>query len=381
MVEKILIVDNDPNSVDFLKLVLSRQGYITLDVSNGMDALKLAHEKKPDLIILDIILEGLDGYEVARGLRQHPETALIPILMVTAKTNVEDKLAGYEAGVDTYLTKPVHPVELQANIKALLTQRKARGEALTEKGYVAGILAPQGGLGVSTVTLNLAIQLQKKMNIKVIAAELRPGQGTWAQDLDIQTPRGLTNLLQLNQSEITSAAVQEQLVPTSYSVLLLLASDHSKDVHYAMALAQYEAIVKRLALLANFIALDIGTNFIPGFDIISDLCDEIILVIEPLTNSVKRGRQLKEELRAKGFSSTKALTVVTVNHCRTEMTLGVSQIENVLGYSVALGFPPSTELAYLSVERSIPISLLQPDGIIAQQFVRLAEQISKHVKK
>jgi len=381
MAEKILIVDDDNNTVEFLKLILTRQGYTTLDARNGFDALNLVHEKKPDLIILDIMMAGLDGYEVARSLRRHPETALIPILMVTAKTHVEDKLAGYEAGVDIYLTKPVHPVELQANIKALLIQRKARGETLTEKGYVVGILAPKGGLGVSTVALNLAIQFQKITNTKVIAAELRPGQGTWAQDLDIHSLGGITDLLQLNLSEITSTAVQDQLVPTSYGVLLLLASDHSKDVQYATALAQYEAIVQQLALLANFIALDIGTNFLPGFDIVSDLCDEIILVIEPLTSSVKRGHLLMEELRAKGFGSTKELTVVTVNHTRAEMTLVVSQIEKMLEYSVALGFPPSTELAYLSAQRSIPMSLLQPDGIIAQQFNKLVEQISKRVKR
>ena len=128
MPEKILIVDDDPDTVEFLRLILTRQGYQTLSAINGMQALNQAHSQQPDLIILDVMMPGLDGYEVARSLRRHPETALIPILMFTAKTQVEDKVAGYEAGVDIYLTKPIHPVELQANIKGLLDQRKARAK-------------------------------------------------------------------------------------------------------------------------------------------------------------------------------------------------------------------------------------------------------------
>ena len=381
MAEKILIVDDDPNTVDFLKLILSRQGYMTLDAKNGMEALNLAHSKQPDLIILDVMMTGLDGYEVARSLRRHPETALIPILMFTAKTQVEDKLAGYEAGVDIYLTKPVHPVELQANIKALLSRRKAREEMLVEKGHIIGVLAAKGGLGVSTVALNLAIHCHKKINEKVIAAEIRPGQGTWAQELDIHKPVGLTNLLQLEPSEITTAVVQDQLVSTTYGVWLLLASTHSKDVQYASALTQIEAIIQQLTLLANMIVVDIGTNFMPAYDLVSDMCNEIVLVTEPQPNSVKRTRQLVDELRAMDFGSSKALTVVTVNHSRAEMTQSVSQIEQMLGYSVTLGFPPSTELSYLSAERSTPMCLLQPEGTFAQQFAKLAEQVVSRIKR
>ncbi len=110
MAEKILIIDDDPDTIEFLTLILTRLGYQVLEARDGMEALALAHAEKPELIILDVMMPGLDGYEVARSLRRHPETALTPILMFTAKTQVEDKLAGYEAGVDIYLTKPVHPV-------------------------------------------------------------------------------------------------------------------------------------------------------------------------------------------------------------------------------------------------------------------------------
>jgi pilus assembly protein CpaE len=381
MADKILIVDDDADTVEFLSLLLTRQGYQAISAMNGLEALSQAHKQAPDLIILDVMMPGLDGFEVARSLRRHPETALIPILMFTAKSQVEDKLAGYEAGVDIYLTKPVHPVELQANIKALLMQKQARAEKVAEKGYVVGVLGAKGGLGVSSVALNLAIVFQKKTDSQVIAAELRPGQGSWGQDLDIQTPLGLTKLLEMSQPEITPAVIENLTAPTSFGVRLLLASNQSQDVGCATALEQTEAIVQQLGNMADLVILDIGTNFLPAFEAVSRLCDEMIVVTAPQPSVVKRTRTLVDELRAQGFGGAKALTVVTVNLTRSDMILPISQVENLLGHTVALGFPPATELAFLAAERSAPIGVLRPEGVIGQQFNKLAEQLAKRVKK
>ena len=379
MPEKILIIDDDTDTIEFLTLILQRLGYQVFEARDGMEALASAHSEKPDLIVLDVMMPGLDGFEVARSLRRHPETALTPILMFTAKTQMEDKLAGYEAGVDIYLTKPVHPVELQANIKALLAQRKARTDMLAKRGYVIGVIGVKGGLGVSTLALNLAISYHKKLETPVIVAEMRPGQGSWALDLDIPHATGLTNLLKRNQTELTPSAVEEQLTLTKYGIRLLLASNESKDVDLSLALAQYEVIVEQLAMLVPVVFLDIGTNFHPAFDLLVRQCNEIILITEPQPVTVKLTRLLAEELRQRSFGSGKALTVVAVNRTRAEITLTMSRIEEALKVPVALGFPPATELAYLAATRSLPMVLLQPEGIIAQQFSILAEHISHHV--
>jgi DNA-binding response OmpR family regulator len=380
MAETILIVDDESDTLDFLNLILTRQGYQVIQTDNGMDAIKLAHTQHPNLIVLDIMLPGMDGLEVARNLRGHPDTALIPILVFTAKTELKDKLAGYESGVDIYLTKPVHPVELQANIKALLTQRKGRAEKRTAPGYKLGVLAAKGGLGVSTVALNLAITCQQQTNTPIIAAELRPGQGSWAQELNVQTDFGLNNLLGLSQAEITKTSVQNQLLPSSYGVLLLLAGNQQQDIQYALNLAQYETILEQLSLLANLVVLDIGTGFIPAYEVIISQCDEILVITEPLSNAVRRTRNLLDDLHNKSFGSTKPLTLVAVNHTRAEMTLNLSQIEKILGHPVTLGFPPANELAYLSAERAQPMCIVQPDGLFCQQFNSLAEIVSSRAK-
>jgi pilus assembly protein CpaE len=379
MPEKILVVDDDPQTVKYLSIYLKRLGYEPLEALDGMTALKIAHEQRPDMIVLDVMMPGMDGFEVARSLRRHPETALIPILMFTAKTQVEDKLAGYDAGVDIYLTKPAHPVELQANIKALLSQKKARSEARAKRGYTVGVIAAKGGLGTSTVALNLAVAARQRGKGKVLAAEMRPGQGTWGDELGLGGGQGLVSLLRMSRAEINAAAVGGQLTQNTFGVPLLLASNERCDIDCMTALAQYEAVIDEIGQMADLIVLDIGTSFHPAYEIFARLCDEMVLVLEPLPVTVKRSHALIGELKAHTFGSAKALTLVTVNRARAEMTLTKSQIEEQLGQTVSLGFPPAPELAYLSVNRGAPMYLLQPEGIITKQFDVLADLVLGHL--
>ena len=126
MAEKILIVDDDPETVRLVKLMLSRQGYSVITANSGKQALDLLHAEHPDLILLDVMMPEMDGFQVTRQLRSNPKTTDTPILIFSAKAQVDDKVAGYEAGADEYLTKPIHPAELVARIKALLIRSKSR---------------------------------------------------------------------------------------------------------------------------------------------------------------------------------------------------------------------------------------------------------------
>ena len=112
MSEKILIVDDDLDTLRLVGLMLQRQGYQISAATNGQQGLDKAFEEDPDLILLDVMMPDMDGYEVTRRLRQNPATAKTPILMFTAKTQLDDKVVGFEVGANDYLTKPTHPSEL-----------------------------------------------------------------------------------------------------------------------------------------------------------------------------------------------------------------------------------------------------------------------------
>ncbi|MBC8016816.1 MAG: response regulator transcription factor [Sporomusaceae bacterium] len=120
MATTILIVDDEPSICALLAFNLDKAGYHTLEADNGHTALELTRTAKPDLIILDVMLPGIDGMEVCRILKGQQHTAGIPIIMLTAKSDEIDKIIGLELGADDYMTKPFSPRELVARVKAVL---------------------------------------------------------------------------------------------------------------------------------------------------------------------------------------------------------------------------------------------------------------------
>ncbi len=133
MNEKILVVEDDPISLRLIHYTLQHEGYQVLTALNGLEGLKIAREEKPDLIVLDVMLPGIDGFEVCHRLRAEPETAQLPVLMLSAKAQEIDKTTGLKVGADDYLAKPASPSEIVSKIKNLLAQTK-HASPVQEKG-------------------------------------------------------------------------------------------------------------------------------------------------------------------------------------------------------------------------------------------------------
>jgi two-component system, OmpR family, alkaline phosphatase synthesis response regulator PhoP len=130
--EKILVVDDERNIVELLKYNLEKEGYEVLSAYDGFEAVNLAKQDRPDLIILDIMLPGQGGLEVCRILRKETK---IPIIMATAKGEEIDKILGLELGADDYVTKPFSPRELVARVKAVLRRTSSKAEEKDELAF------------------------------------------------------------------------------------------------------------------------------------------------------------------------------------------------------------------------------------------------------
>lgn len=135
MADKVLVVEDEPTLLDTLEYNLTRQGYEVYAAADGLTALEMARQERPDLILLDVMLPGLDGVEVCRILRQEMN---VPILMLTARDEEVDKIVGLEVGADDYMTKPFSMRELLARVKALLRRvRLIREEMTVEDEHAA----------------------------------------------------------------------------------------------------------------------------------------------------------------------------------------------------------------------------------------------------
>jgi DNA-binding response OmpR family regulator len=131
MGNKVLVVEDEPSLVETLEYNLVRQGYTVSIATDGLQALDVARQEEPDLIVLDVMLPRLDGFEVCRILRQETN---VPILMLTARSDEVDRIVGLEMGADDYLAKPFSMRELMARIKANLRRvRMVREEVLAEE--------------------------------------------------------------------------------------------------------------------------------------------------------------------------------------------------------------------------------------------------------
>ncbi|WP_299028399.1 response regulator [uncultured Thermanaerothrix sp.] len=382
MAEKILVVDDDLETLRLVGLMLQKQGYHVITAASGEEGLQVAVRERPDLILLDIMMPGLDGFEVTRKLRQNPETSSIPILIFTAKSQVEDKIEGYEAGADDYLTKPIHPAELIAHIKALLGRSRARREASLPRGYVLGLIAAKGGIGLSTLALNLGLACYQRSKSEVILAELRLGEGTWAEALSLHDDQGLKNLLSLSSSEVTRSAVENNLLRTTFGVRLLLAPRgiESYNPLFSGMAEKLINITRHLATLATLVILDIGTPFLPGYLDLLNQCDEVMVVAESQPFTLKLTRRLLTDLEGHGFGKSKLLTVVLNNRMRADLQYTITQVQDTLEHSVSITIPPVPELAYHAAMRSVPLLHIQPEGLYAQQVMQLASQFVERTR-
>ena len=120
MNKKILVIEDDPIALRFARYTLQQEGYQVITAPNGLEGLSKAQTHNPDVIILDIMLPGVDGFELCHRLRAATGTARIPILMLTAKAQESDRQTGLQVGADDYLIKPAHPSEIVNRVNALL---------------------------------------------------------------------------------------------------------------------------------------------------------------------------------------------------------------------------------------------------------------------
>jgi two-component system alkaline phosphatase synthesis response regulator PhoP len=129
MTKKILIVEDDPATQRLVEYSLKQEGYQIITASNGLDGIRKALNDSPDLVILDVMLPGMDGFEICYRLRSEPSTKTLPILMFSAKAQEIDKDTGIKVGADDYLTKPSAPSVIVSHVEKLLATKPIREKA------------------------------------------------------------------------------------------------------------------------------------------------------------------------------------------------------------------------------------------------------------
>jgi len=383
MADKILIVDDEIDTLRLVGLMLERQGYNIVAAEGGKQALEVMKREKPDLVLLDVMMPDLDGFEVAKQIRGDKQLEDTPIIMFTAKTQVEDKVTGLESGADVYLTKPTQPRELFAQVKVLLARsRKSLTKPLprtVSRGHLFGILGAKGGIGVTTTVINLGIMIHRVTNQKVLVADFHLGSGNISWDLGYHAQTGLNRLLDYDPSSITPESVAEETIEHESGIKLLLSSQSPKEAVQIMEVEKIKTIAGKLPFIADWTIMDLGSSLLPSTQSLTKLCDDLIVVVEPTPINIKQTRVLIDDLITLGVEDVR-IKAVLVNRVRSAIQLNYEQVENELGHKILCLFTPAPELAFQSTVANVPMVVHQASNITAQQFEKLAVKITAQNK-
>ena len=379
MVKKILVVDDDLESVKLVGLMLEQHGYEITAAQLGTQALKKAETEDPDLVILDVMMPDMDGYEVCRRLRANPDTADLPVIMFTAKTRVDDKVIGFQAGADDYLTKPIHPSELVSRVEAVLL-RSARGHAEEQppvRARVIGFLGAKGGAGTTTLAVNVAIALAQgpARSQKVVLAEMRSGMASASIQLGLRRSGALAHLLKEPAGQIDAKMVEAQLDEHSTGLLVLSGQVEPSGVAEVVSSLHAEAIVRQLGTLADYLLLDMGVGLSEKNRHILSECYHIVVPIEPERHSLTLAQVLLDEMTRSLNLAPHRISVVLINKAASGTSVTREAIEGLLRHDLAGVITPAPDLAFQAVERGAPMVMMQPDSLVARQMKKIAQHL------
>ena len=381
MAQKILVVDDELDSVKLIGIMLQRQGYEIVAAQSGAQALTKAQTENPDLVILDIMMPDMDGYEICRRLRANRATANLPIIMFTAKMLVGDKVAGFQAGADDYLTKPVHPAELASRVKAVLL-RSARREPEKQvpmQAKVFGFLGSKGGVGTTTLAVNVAVALAQgpAEDQQIVLADMRSGMAATSLQLGLRRHGGMARLLEEPVERIEAGMVEAQLEKHRTGVQVLSGQIEPAGVAAPVSPAHAEVIVRQLGAMADYLLLDLGVGLGETNRRILPGCHHVVVAIEPQRVALTLAQSLLGEMTTSLNLASHSISIVLINKAHSAATIAKETIEELLQRDLAGVITPAPELAFQATEQGVPMVMAQPDSLVARQFRTITEYLVK----
>jgi len=371
MPEKILIVDDDVDSLKLMGLMLQRNGYEVIAANAGNQALAKATSELPDLIILDVMMPDMNGYEVCRRLRAESKTQSIPIIMFTAKTLIDDKVAGFEAGADDYLTKPTHPAELASRVKQILARSASQRAKPKSRGNTVGVIGAKGGVGTTSIALNLGAALLQAGEEPVLA-DFRLGTGSLGLFIDFGQTFGMANVISKTAKEITPQIVANALATHKSGLRALLSSSNPREAQINYTAASALAIIRSLRSIGRPAIFDLGCGYNAITRQLLQEMDQVILIVEPFGVTLTMARGLLNEIETDGG---KQINIVVVSRSPSKVQTPWEEIEQILGHDLKAIISPAPDLAFQAAEAGVPMVLFQPGAIVSSQITKLSEAL------
>ncbi len=379
---KVLVVDDDLNIQRVLVFTLKQEGFEVHVASDGEAGVEMAAAIQPDLVLMDVAMPRLDGYAATQRIRAAEKGRRVPIIMLTAEADVEQRVRGLRAGADDDIVKPFHPLELIARIRALLARsgggeaRKATAEKST-LGRLVSFYGAKGGVGTTTMAINTAIALATRLNRRtaLFDANLQFGDERVFLDLGLDSS-SIVNAIA--EPDLDAELLKRFMVSHHSGIELLLAPPNPEqaDIVAERQRNDPDSLTAVLALLRkayDYTLVDTGRT-IDDFTLhLFDESDVIYVIMTADLSCLKNVRLVLETMGSLGFSRDKVQLVLNRSNAYTG--INVDNAESALGRRIDHQVINEYRGAISALNSGEPFMSSRPDGPLGQNVSRFAQQI------
>jgi pilus assembly protein CpaE len=378
---KVLVVDDDLNIQRVLVFTLKQEGYEVHVASDGQAGVEMAASITPDLILMDVAMPKLDGYAATQQIRAAEKGSRVPIIMLTAEADVEQRVRGLRAGADDDIVKPFHPLELIARIKALLARagggpQKKSAERAT-LGRMACFYPAKGGVGTTTIAINTAIALAARLNRKtaLFDANLQFGDMRVFLDMSLNSS-SIVNAI--TEPDLDGELLKKLLVGHHSGLELLLAppNPESADIVAERQRTDPGSLSNILALLRrahDYTLVDMAKT-IDDFNLqLFDEADLIFVVMTADLSCLKNVRLVLQTMDSLGYERGKIQLVLNRSNAYTG--INVDNAESALGRQIDYQIINEYRGAIGALNSGEPFMSSRPDGPLGQSVSKFAAEI------
>lgn len=372
----VLIVQDEATALQIEDLCATMH-YSAIATASGEAALTQAAARPPDLVITEIDLPGMNGYDLCRKFRANEATRRIPLLVLTSKGEVREKIAGFEAGADDYLAKPFVPEELAYRIKSLLARRDNHSEARglpAKRGHVIALFGTKGGVGRTTIGVNLALELQRLTRGRTVLFDADFFFGDIALHLNVPPAHTILDLIG-RMDQLDPELLDQVLVPHSSGARVLLSPRNPEDVETIQPV-HIKKLLDALAAFYDYIVVDCQSIYDERTLTILEKADAILLVIKPEVGCVKNMAVFSELAVKLELPFDKKIHIV-LNRSNTKSGIGAKDIERIFRRPIAFHVPSGGNAVVMSVNRGVPLVIEQPNHPFSVQVTQMARALAQ----
>lgn len=381
---RILLIDDEPVYYKMVVHALKPQGYEVDYAKTGLEGLSAVQLLNPDVIITDVRLPDISGYEIAQRLRRDPRFSSIPIIFLTSQSDLSNKLKAFEAGADDYLSKPFQPEELLARIGLMVRRSEAlravREMEMAHKETATLVTAHclRGGVGCSSIALNTAVAFHQLWNKPTLLVDAVFNAGQIALMLNASPVHTWADLSDLKTHEIDEEIITK-IISKHASGLDYIAAPIYPIASDTFTEDFWQVILQILKEKYEFIIIDTAHDFSNISIQMLDVSDYILLPLAPEMASIRAAVCAIHIYDRLGFTQEKVIPVL--NNTFPQAGIKQNQIEKVLKRPVGLVLPHVSNEFTKAINFGEPFILANPENQVSRLFEDNVYSMSKDSHK